>query len=66
MGFVAGLGLTLAVEPFATDVVPQFVLFTRWQDVLIVAGATVVMALLAAYIPVRRLAQIDPTTVFKA
>ncbi len=66
MGFGAGLGLTLAVEPFATDVVPQFVLYTRWQDVLIVAGATVVMALLAAYIPVRRLAQIDPTTVFKA
>jgi ABC-type lipoprotein release transport system permease subunit len=31
-----------------------------------VAAATVVMALLAAYIPVRRLAQIDPTSVFKA
>lgn len=66
MGFVLGLGLTLAVGPFATDIVPQFVLFTRWQDVLMVAGATVVMALLAAYIPVRRLAQIDPTSVFKA
>jgi putative ABC transport system permease protein len=66
MGFVLGLGLTLAVAPFATDIVPQFVLFTRWQDVLMVAGATVVMALLAAYIPVRRLAQIDPTSVFKA
>ncbi|HEV8575146.1 MAG TPA: FtsX-like permease family protein [Dehalococcoidia bacterium] len=66
MGFVVGLGLTLIFEPFATDVVPQFVLFTRWQDVLMVAGTTVVMALIAAYIPVRRLAQIDPTTVFKA
>lgn len=65
LGFIVGVGLTLAVEPFATDIVPQFVLFTRWQDVLMVAGATVVMALLAAYIPVRRLAQIDPTTVFK-
>jgi putative ABC transport system permease protein len=66
MGFVAGLALTLIAEPFATDIVPQFVLFTRFQDVLLVAGATVVMALIAAYIPVRRLAQIDPTTVFKA
>lgn len=66
MGFAVGLGLTLAVEPFATDIVPQFVLFTRWQDVMFVAGATVVMALIAAYIPVRRLAQIDPTSVFKA
>ena len=66
MGFVVGIGLTLAVEPFATDIVPQFVLFTRFQDVLMVAAATVVMALIAAYIPVRRLAQIDPTSVFKA
>ena len=66
MGFIVGIGLTLAVEPFATDIVPQFVLFTRFQDVLMVAAATVVMALIAAYIPVRRLAQIDPTSVFKA
>jgi putative ABC transport system permease protein len=66
MGFVVGIALTLIFQPFATDIVPQFVLFTRWQDVLIVAAATVVMALLAAYIPVRRLAQIDPTSVFKA
>jgi len=66
MGFLVGFGLTLIVAPFSTDIVPQFVLFTRWQDVVAVAGATVVMALIAAYIPVRRLAQIDPTTVFKA
>jgi putative ABC transport system permease protein len=65
MGFVLGLGLTLIIGPFASDYVPQFVLFTRWQDVLIVAGATVLMALIAAYIPVRRLAAIDPVSVFK-
>lgn len=65
MGFVVGIGLTLIVGPFTADFVPQFVLFTRWQDVLMVAAATVVMAVLAAYIPVRRLAQIDPTAVFK-
>lgn len=65
MGFLAGLGLTLVIGPFASDYVPQFVLFTRWQDVLIVAAATVLMAVLAAYIPVRRLAAIDPVSVFK-
>jgi putative ABC transport system permease protein len=66
MGFVVGVGLTLVVGPFAADLVPQFVLFTRWQDVLLVALATVLMALIAAYVPVRRLAAIDPTRVFKA
>jgi putative ABC transport system permease protein len=65
LGFIVGLGLTLIIGPFASDYVPQFVLFTRWQDVLFVAGVTVVMALIAAYIPVRRLAAIDPVSVFK-
>ena len=65
LGFLVGIGLTLLVGPFASDVVPQFVLFTRWQDVLVVAGLTVGMALIAGYIPVRRLAAIDPVSVFK-
>lgn len=65
LGFLAGLGLTLIIGPFASDFVPQFVLYTRLQDVVIVAGATVLMAVIAAYIPVRRLAAIDPVTVFK-
>ncbi|TMB99472.1 MAG: ABC transporter permease [Chloroflexi bacterium] len=66
LGFVIGIGLMLIIGPFAADVVPQFVIFTRWQDVLAVAGATLVMAGVAAYIPVRRLASIDPVAVFKA
>jgi len=65
-GFAVGMGLTLVATLFATDFVPQFVLLVRWQDVFIVAGATVLMALLAGYVPVRRLAAIDPTSVFKA
>ncbi|TMG09292.1 MAG: ABC transporter permease [Chloroflexi bacterium] len=65
LGFAVGIGLTVGIGPFASDYVPQFVLFTRWQDVLLVAGVTVVMALIAAYIPVRRLGAIDPVSVFK-
>jgi len=65
LGFGLGMGLTFIAGPFASDYVPQFVLFTRWQDVLFVAGVTVVMALIAAYIPVRKLAAIDPVSVFK-
>jgi len=66
LGFVLGAGLTLLAGPFVRDFVPQFVLFVRWQDVLAVAGFTLLMAVLAAYVPVRRLAAIDPVEVFKA
>jgi putative ABC transport system permease protein len=65
LGFLAGAGLTLIVAPFAQDRVPQFVVFVRWQDILAIAGITLIMALLAAYIPIRRLTSIDPVSVFK-
>ena len=45
---------------------PQFVTLVRWQDVLAVFGATVLMSLFAGYVPVRRLAAIDPVAVFRA
>lgn len=66
LGFIIGLGLTILFGPFAADIAPQFVTFVRWQDVLAVFVATVFMAMLAGYVPVRRLAAIDPTSVFKA
>jgi putative ABC transport system permease protein len=65
LGFLLGAGLVILLAPFAQDLVPQFVVLVRWQDILGVIGATLLMALIAAYIPVRRIAQIDPVTVFK-
>lgn len=65
LGFLAGAGLTLIVAPFAQDSVPQFVVYVRWQDILAIAGTTLIMSLVAAYIPIRRIASIDPVTVFK-
>lgn len=64
-GFALGVGLIILIAPFAQGLVPQFVVFVRWQDILGITGATLLMALIAAFIPVRRLAQIDPVTVFK-
>jgi putative ABC transport system permease protein len=65
LGFAIGAGLTFIVAPFAQNSVPQFVVYIRWQDITAVAGATIVMSLLAAYIPIRRMTSIDPVTVFK-
>lgn len=65
LGFLVGAALIVVVAPFAEGTVPQFVVFVRWQDIVAVAGTTLVMALLAAYIPIRRLSNIDPVTVFK-
>jgi len=65
LGFLIGAGLTFFVAPFAQDSVPQFVVYIRWQDIGAVAGATLLMSLLAAYIPIRRMTSIDPVTVFK-
>jgi putative ABC transport system permease protein len=66
LGFLVGAGMTLLVAPFAQDSVPQFVVFVRWQDILGIAGITLLMALAAAYIPIRRIASIDPVTVSRA
>jgi putative ABC transport system permease protein len=65
LGFIVGGGATVLLAPFAQDAVPQFVVWVRWQDILGIAGATLLMALIAAYIPVRRLSNIDPVMVFK-
>jgi len=65
LGFLLGASATVLAAPFAQDLVPQFVVFVRWQDILGITAATLIMALIAAFIPVRRLAQIDPVMVFK-
>lgn len=66
IGFAIGIAGTLAFGPLAQRLVPQFVTLIRWQDTIYVFVVTVVMALIAGYVPVRRLAAIDPTSVFKA
>jgi putative ABC transport system permease protein len=65
LGFLIGVGLTLAISRFASDLVPQFVTYIRPADIGFVAVATLVMSAVAAYIPVRRLSSIDPVAAFK-
>jgi putative ABC transport system permease protein len=65
LGFAIGVGITLLISRFSSDLVPQFVTFVRPMDILFIAAATLVMSAIAAYIPVRRLASIDPVAAFK-
>jgi putative ABC transport system permease protein len=64
LGFAIGAGLTALAAPFVANLVPQFVTLLRWQDILFVFVATIVMSVVSAFLPVRRIAGVDPVTVF--
>jgi putative ABC transport system permease protein len=65
VGFAVGVPLALAVNRIAEQRVPEFITLVRWQDVATVFAATLVMAVVAAFIPIRRVARIDPAAVFR-
>ena len=64
LGFVIGALGTVIATRFVGDFVPQFVTLLRWQDVILVLGTTLLMSAFAAVLPVRRIAGVDPVTVF--
>ncbi len=65
-GFAAGVLLAFLFAPYADDLAPQLILTTKWYDVLGVGGLTLVMAVIASFVPVRRIGRIDPVAVFQA
>lgn len=65
-GFVVGLGGSVLVASFAEDLVPEFVTDLRAIDAAGVFVSALVMAALAAIIPVFRINRIDPAVVFRA
>jgi putative ABC transport system permease protein len=66
VGFVGGVALNIVIGRFAENLVPQFVILVRSTDILGVLAATLVMSVLAALLPAKRLSGIDPVMVFKA
>ena len=64
LGFAVGALTTFIATRFVSDYVPEFVTLLQWRDVLLVLGATLVMSACAALLPVRRIANVDPVTVF--
>ncbi len=65
-GFVVGLGAAWAVAKLAARRVPEFTTDFQPLDIGSVLAATVLMALIASFVPVRRINSIDPAIVFKA
>jgi putative ABC transport system permease protein len=64
LGFAIGAGLTALAAPFVASAVPQFVTLLRWQDILFVFVATILMSTISAFLPVRRIGSVDPVSVF--
>jgi putative ABC transport system permease protein len=65
-GFLVGVPLAAAVNRIASQIVPRFITLIRWQDLAAVFAAALGMAVVAALIPIRRVASIDPASVFRA
>ncbi len=66
LGFILGVGLSFVVNAAAADIVPDFITYIRWQDVAFVLAVTAVMSFVASYLPLSRVARIDPAVVFRA
>ena len=66
LGFSVGVGLAFLFNRVAGDAVPEFVTYIRWQDVALALGVAALMTFAASYLPINRVARVDPASVFRA
>lgn len=66
IGFAVGTGLAYGLGATVGRYVPQFVSQIRSLDVVWVLGLTLLMSVIAAYIPLHRITRVDPAEVFRA
>jgi putative ABC transport system permease protein len=66
LGFSVGVGLAFLFNRVAGDLVPQFVTYIRWQDAALALSVTALMTFVASYLPINRVARVDPASVFRA
>ena len=64
LGFGLGLLFVMGAARLIEEFLPQFATLLRVPDLIGVFGATMVMAAVASYIPIRRLSRLDPVIVF--
>lgn len=65
-GYAVGALLSAGVNAVAGRFVPEFITELRWADYGWIFAVTLAMAVIAAVLPARRLARIDPAEVFRA
>jgi len=66
IGFMGGVGLAFVFNRVAGDIVPQFITHIRARDIAFVFGVTVFMSFIASYLPINRVARVEPASVFRA
>ncbi len=66
IGFSLGAIIAFILQATVGQIVPQFVTQIQAFDIVWIFGLTLLMSATAAYIPIRRIAHIDPAEVFKA
>ena len=66
IGFSLGSLIALILQLTIGNLVPQFVSQINASDVLLIFGLTILMSAAASYMPIRRIAHVDPAEVFKA
>jgi len=66
VGFGAGVGLAFLFNEVAGDLVPQFITYIRPRDIALVFGITIAMSVIASYLPINRVARVEPASVFRA
>ncbi|GAB4098870.1 ABC transporter permease [Sinomonas halotolerans] len=66
LGYAVGAALAFGVGALAAAFVPEFITEIRPVDMAWIFAVTLGMAVVAAFLPVRRLARIDPAEVFRA
>ena len=65
-GFLLGVPVAYGTTWLARHAVPEWSTLFRWQDVALVLAAALIMSAVAAYLPIQRVARVDPAIVFRA
>jgi putative ABC transport system permease protein len=66
LGFAVGVPLAVVAGNLIGRFVPEFVTLFYWQAILAIFGGVLAMSLIAAHLPVRTVARVDPAVVFRA
>ncbi len=66
LGFLVGTPLAIGASRLIEHFVPEFGTLFEWRPIAAVLVGVLAVSLVAAYLPVRRIAAIDPALVFRA